>query len=84
MRGKIHVILDRHLVKIEETIRNQEAMAKHKAQIFDQLDTFFELVKKRVAQRCEDLKEEYKQIEAREKRRLKYRQMKLERESKDL
>ena len=84
MRGKIHVILDRHLVKIEETIRNQEAMAKHKAQIFDQLDTFFELVKKRVAQRCEDLKEEYRQIEAREKRRLKYRQMKLERESKDL
>ena len=30
MRGKIHVILDRHLVKIEETIRSQEAMAKHK------------------------------------------------------
>ena len=42
------------------------------------------MVKKRVAQRCEDLKSEYKAIEAREKRRLKYRQMKLERESKDL
>ena len=35
MRGKIHVILDRHLVKIEETIRSQEAMAKHKGQIFE-------------------------------------------------
>ena len=42
------------------------------------------MVKKRVTQRCEDLKSEYKAIEAREKRRLKYRQMKLERESKDL
>ena len=73
MRDKIHVILDRHLVKIDETIHSQDAMTKHKAQIFDQLDAFFELVKKRVAQRCEDLKEEYKRIEAREKRRLKYR-----------
>ena len=84
MRGKIHVILDRHLVKIDETIQNQELMAKHKVQIFEQLDSFFDLVKKRVEKRCEDLKEEYKKIEAREKRRLKYRQMKLERESKDL
>ena len=59
-------------------------MTKHKALIFDQIDTFFELVKKRVEKRCEDLKEEYLKIEAREKRRLKYRQMKLERETKDL
>ena len=84
MRGKIHIILDKHLVKIEETIQNQELMAKHKVQIFEQLDSFFDLVKKRVEKRCDDLKEEYKKIEAREKRRLKYRQMKLERESKDL
>ena len=35
MRGKIHVILDRHLVKIDETIHCQDAMAKHKAQIDD-------------------------------------------------
>ena len=48
-------------------------MTKHKALIFDQIDTFFELVKKRVEKRCEDLKEEYLKIEAREKRRLKYR-----------
>ena len=59
-------------------------MAKHKVQIFEQLDNFFDLVKKRVEKRCEDLKQEFKKIEAREKRRLKYRQMKLERESKDL
>ena len=49
MRGKIHVILDRHLVKIDETIHCQDAMAKHKGQIDEQLDAFFELVKKRVA-----------------------------------
>ena len=48
-------------------------MAKHKTSIDEQLDAFFELVKKRVTQRCEDLKAEYKAIEAREKRRLKYR-----------
>jgi len=41
-------------------------------------------VKKRVSERCEQLKEDYKKIEAREKRRLKNRQIKLERESQDL
>jgi len=48
-------------------------MQKYKLKIFDSLDTFFEEVKKRVAARCEALKEEYKQIESREKRRLKNR-----------
>lgn len=41
-------------------------------------------MKKRVSERCEQLKEDYKKIEAREKRRLKNRQIKLERESQDL
>ena len=59
-------------------------MTKHKALVFDQIEQFFELVKKKVEKRSEDLKSEYLRIEAREKRRLKYRQMKLERETKDL
>ena len=59
-------------------------MGNHKTLVFDQVDSFFDLVKKKVEKRCEDLKQEYLQIEAREKRRLKYRQMKLERETKDL
>jgi len=59
-------------------------MTKHKTQIFEHIESFFDLVKKKVEKRCEDLKTEYLNIEAREKRRLKYRQMKLEREAKDL
>ena len=84
MKGKIHIILDRHVHKIDETIQNQEEMARHKALVFEQIESFFELVQKKVEKRCEDLKSEYLRIEAREKRRLKYRQMKLERETKDL
>ena len=48
-------------------------MAKHKDQTFKQLDDFFDFVKKKVEKRCEDLKTEYKRIEAREKRRLRSR-----------
>ena len=48
------------------------------------MDIFFDEIKKRVVARCEALKEEYKQIEGREKRRLKNRQIKLQRESTDL
>lgn len=59
-------------------------MNKHKLKTFDQLDTFFDAVKKRVTERCDQLKEDYKKIEAREKRRLKNRQIKLERESHNL
>lgn len=48
-------------------------MVRHKEQTFKQLDEFFDFVKKRVEKRCDDLKEEYKKIEAREKRRLRSR-----------
>jgi len=59
-------------------------MTKHKEQTFKQLEDFFDFVKKRVEKRCDDLKEEYKKIEAREKRRLRSRQMKLEKEAQEL
>lgn len=48
-------------------------MTKHKSQVFEQIEAFFDLVKKKVEKRSEDLKSEYLRIEAREKRRLKYR-----------
>ena len=35
MKGKIHVILDRHVSKIEDTIFNQEEMMKHKSLVFE-------------------------------------------------
>ena len=73
MKGKIHVILDRHMAKIDETVVNQDEMASHKTLIFEQIESFFELVKKKVERRCEDLKQEYIRIESREKRRLKQR-----------
>lgn len=73
MKNKIHIILERHVSKIDETILNQDEMAKHKGLVFDQIESFFELVKKKVEKRCDDLKSEYLRIEAREKRRLKYR-----------
>jgi len=73
MKGKIHVILDHHMAKIDETVVNQDDMTKHKSLVFEQIDAFFELVKKKVERRCEDLKHEYVRIESREKRRLKQR-----------
>ena len=73
MKGKIHIILDRHVAKIDETKQNQDEMTRHKSLVFEQIETFFDLVKKKVERRCEDLKSEYLKIEAREKRRLKYR-----------
>ena len=73
MKGKIHIILDRHVNKIDETILNQDEMTRHKSLVFEQIEAFFDLVKKKVEKRSEDLKAEYLRIEAREKRRLKYR-----------
>ena len=84
MKSKIHIILGKHHEKIDDVKICQDAMIKNKEQTFKQLDDFFDFVKKRVEKRCEDLKEEYKKIEAREKRRLRSRQMKLEREAQDL
>lgn len=48
-------------------------MKEHQQKTFENIDLFFEEVKKRVEARCETLKEDYKKIEGREKRRLKNR-----------
>ena len=59
-------------------------MQRHRQKTFDNMEGFFEELKKKITSRCEALKEEYKLIEGREKRRLKNRQIKLQRESTDL
>lgn len=59
-------------------------MKDHQSKTFEQIDAFFESIQKRVEQRQEQLKTDYKQIEGREKRRLKNRQIKLQREASDL
>ena len=35
MKSKIHIILERHVTKIEETVLNQEEMSHHKTLVFD-------------------------------------------------
>lgn len=53
-------------------------------QIGDKIDAFFDQVIKRVNERREKLKAEYKAIEAKEKRRLKSKQMKMERDLQEI
>ena len=55
-------------------------MNVNRTQIFDKIDQFFDLVVKRVNERREKLKTDYRTIEAKEKRRLKTKQMKMERD----
>ena len=59
-------------------------MVQYQKSVFEQIDSFFEQLKKRLSERQESLKEDYKKIEGREKRRLKGRQIKLQREATDL
>lgn len=73
MRQRIRTILDKHLDKIQHTILLQEDMQRHRQKTFDSMEGFFEELKKKIASRCDALKEEYKLIEGREKRRLKNR-----------
>ena len=56
----------------------------NRTQIFDKIDSFFDLVVKRVNERKENLKTDYKTIEAKEKRRLKSKQMKMEKDITEL
>ena len=56
----------------------------NRTQIFDKIDSFFDLVVKRVNERKEKLKTDYKTIEAKEKRRLKSKQMKMEKDITEL
>ncbi len=56
----------------------------NKTQIFEKVDKFFDTVIERANARRELLKNEYKAIEAKERRRLKSKQMKMERDLQEL
>lgn len=66
--------------QLEEAIQNQFELSKNKIAINDQIDKFFDELLQKVEQRREALKTEYAQIETREKRRLKNKQIKLQKE----
>ena len=70
--------------KIHEYKQKQEELNVNRTQIFDKIDSFFDLVVKRVNERKEKLKTDYKTIEAKEKRRLKSKQMKMEKDITEL
>ena len=63
MQQRIQSILEKHILKIEETKQDQEDMKEHQTKTYSEIDQFFDLVKKRVEQRCDSLKEDYKRIE---------------------
>jgi hypothetical protein len=66
--------------KINEYKQKQDSLNTYRSQVFDKIDSFFDLVVKRVNERRDKLKKDYKTIEAKEKRRLKSKQMKMERD----
>lgn len=41
MQDRITNILQRHLIKIDETIRAQEEMKEHKQKTFDEIQSYF-------------------------------------------
>ena len=61
-------------------MQNQFDLNTNKIEIFDQVDKFFDEMQVQVEKRRNDLKNEYTKIETREKRRLKNKQIKLQKE----
>ncbi len=66
--------------KITDYKSKQEHLNANRMSVFDKIDSFFDLVVKRVNERREKLKSDYKLLEAKEKRRLKSKQMKMEKD----
>jgi hypothetical protein len=70
--------------KLDEKINSYKAQQEHlnnyRQQIFDKIDSFFDTVVKKVNERREKVKTDYKTLESKEKRRLKSKQMKMERD----
>lgn len=80
VKTKIDLLNQKLEEKLQKYKRSIEDLAKHKKSINDQIDAFFEKVLERVNNRKETLKNEYKQIEQKERRRLKTKQMKMEKD----
>ena len=84
IKDKVDNLQNRIESKIHEYKQKQEELNVNRTQIFDKIDSFFDLVVKRVNERKEKLKTDYKTIEAKEKRRLKSKQMKMEKDITEL
>ena len=59
MQDRITNILQRHLIKIDETIRAQEEMKEHKQKTFDEIQSYFTELQARLQQRQEQLLKDY-------------------------
>jgi len=66
--------------RLESSIQSQFDLNTNKIEIFDQIDKFINEMVMRVELRREKLKNDYSLIETREKRRLKNKQIKLQKE----
>ena len=61
------MIFEKHFQKIDKKIEMQGDIKNYKLKTFDSLENFFEQIKKRVIERCEQLNDDYKKLEARKK-----------------
>lgn len=84
VRDKVEGLQNKFEDKINEYKQKQEFLNTYRNQVSDKIDSFFDQVIKRVNERREKLKQDYKVIEAKEKRRLKSKQMKMERDLQEL
>ena len=84
IKDKVDNLQNRIDSKIHEYKQKQEELNVNRGLIFDKIDSFFDLIVKRVNDRKEKLKTDYKTIEAKEKRRLKSKQMKMEKDITEL
>ena len=77
---KIEEISDKLKIRLESSIQCQFELNQNKIDTFDQIDKFFEQLHAKVEKRREALKNQFTSIESREKRRLKNKQIKLQKE----
>lgn len=80
LKDKVALLQLRLENKIREYKQSQDDLNQYRGKIFEKIDHFFDLVVKRVNERREKLKTDYKTIESKEKRRLKSKQMKFEKD----
>ena len=80
LSSKIDQVIEKLQQRMEMSIQNQFDLNNNKIEIFDQIEKFFNQMLQKVEQRREKLKAQYTQIEIREKRRMKNKQMKLQKE----
>ena len=80
LKGTVESVHLKLQQRLEKSVKCQFDLNMNKISILDQIDKFFEIITKQVEKRKESLKNEYIAIESREKRRLKNKQIKLQKE----